>query len=223
MRRPVVVALAGALALLGSITSAESAVRKVSITSPIAAGKTVKLTVDVTPSAKCALDLAAGSYVRASARRGPRIGGRITWRWKLLPSARLGRSPVVVRCGKSGVLRTTLVITAPEISVTAAAKAACERVPARVLRRYQTELIPLLDRTLVALHAQYGAFDCAYGSNYYREGGPISYYLVSVGQGKSKCTFSVDAKVEWASDPPLPGYTGPVDETYSETCASLRG
>lgn len=222
MRRTIVVALAGALAVCLYVTAAQSAVRRASITSPVAAGKTAKLSVDVTPPARCTITLAPRTYV-ASAGLRPRRGGHITWRWKLRPTAKLGRSPVTVRCGTSGTLRTSFVIAAPELTLAAAARATCERVPARVLRKFTTELVPLLDRTLTLLRAQYGAFDCAWGSNYYKTGGPISYYLVNVARGKDACTFSITTRVVWVSDPPLPGYTGPTDETYAETCASLRG
>lgn len=80
----------------------------------------------------------------------------------------------------------------------------------------------MLDSTLTALREQHGSFDCAYGSNYYREGGPLSYYLITVRPGKARCSFGVAARVVWVSERPLPGYEGPVDEAYVETCASLR-
>ena len=222
MRLRIIAALAGTIAVLASVTAAQSAVHRVSITSPVPAGTSVRLTVEVAPRAKCTIALAPRTSV-ASAGLAARTGGRITWRWKVRPTARLGRSPVTVRCGTSGTLRTSFVITAPELTLAAAATAVCTRAPTRVLGKYKTELVPLLERTLTALHAQYGAFDCAYGSNYYKDGGPLSYYLVSVARGKGPCTFSVKTRVVWVSDPPLPGYTGPTDETYAETCASLRG
>jgi hypothetical protein len=221
MRRTLVIAFVGSLVLLLCVTAAQSAVRRVSITSPVAAGKAARLTVDVAPRARCTITLAPRTYV-ASPGLQARSGGRITWRWKIRPTAKLGRSPVSVRCGTSGTLRTSFVIGAPELSLAAAARATCERVPARVLGRFETELVPLLERTLADLRTQYGAFDCAWGSNYYKTGGPLSFYLVKVARGKSVCTFSVTTRVIWVSDPPLPGYTGPTDETYAETCASLR-
>jgi hypothetical protein len=121
-------------------------------------------------------------------------------------------------------LRTTLRIigAVPELGLAAAKRAVCERAPARVQRRYKTELIPLLDRTLADLRAKYGAFDCAYGSNYYRDGGPLSYYLLSVRKGATRCAFAIAARVVWVDQRPLPGYTGPVDESYPETCTTLR-
>jgi hypothetical protein len=132
---------------------------------------------------------------------------------------------VVVRCGSSGVLRTTFTITSAETSITleTAARLVCERAPARALSRYKTQLIPLLERTIASLRQQYGAFDCAFGSNYYKNGGPISYYLISVRRGPAPCRYVVAARLIWISGAPLPGYDGPKTERYSETCSSLRG
>jgi hypothetical protein len=221
MRQSFIAGLAGSLAVLVSVTAAQGAVHRLSITSPVAAGKSARLTVGVSPTARCTIALAPRTSV-SSASLKARTGGRITWRWKVRPTAKLGRSPVTVRCGNSGTLRTSFVITAPELTLAAAATAVCARAPARVLGKYDTEPVPLLERTLTALHAQYGAFDCAYGSNYYKEGGPLSYYLVSIARGNLPCAFAVTTRVVWVSDPPLPGYTGPTDETYVETCTSLR-
>jgi hypothetical protein len=90
-----------------------------------------------------------------------------------------------------------------------------------VQTKFRTELVPLLDRTLEQLRLEYGAFACAWGSNYYSGGVPVSYYLVAVAPGTSPCAFVVSARVVWPGDPPEPGYTGPVTETYRETCNSL--
>lgn len=218
-----IIAVAGVVALATLTASASSAVTRVSITSPVEAGEVVTLTVHVAPEARCTIAVADGSYVSAQSTLGPRTGGRIKWRWKLRSTARPGRSPVIVRCATSGTLRTTFAITAADLPLAAAAQAACARIQDRVLDRYKTELVKLLDRTLAALHEQYGAFDCAYGSNYYKDGGPISYYIASATRGKRPCTYSVKARVIWVSDPPLPGYDGPKDETYTETCTTLRG
>jgi hypothetical protein len=221
MRRSLVLVSVAALAV--GVAAAEGAVRQVSITSPVRAGESASLSVDVSPAARCTIAPAAGTYVRGSGLP-PKSGRRITWRWKLRSDARPGRSQVVVRCGDSGTLRTTLRITGavPELGLAAAKRAVCERAPARVQRRYKTQLIPLLERTLAAIRAEYGAFDCAYGSNYYKDGGPLSYYLVSVRKGATRCAFAVTARVVWIDEQPLPGYTGPVDESYVETCTTLR-
>jgi hypothetical protein len=222
MRRWLLLVL-GVATLAVGVTAAQSAVRQISITSPVRAGETASLSVGVSPAARCTIAPAAGTYVRGPGL-SPKSGRRLTWRWKLRLDARPGRSQVVVRCGDSGTLRATFRITraVPEIGLAAARRAVCERAPARVERRYKTQLVPLLDRTLAALRAEYGAFDCAYGSNYYKDGGPISYYLLSVRAGTARCTFAVTARVVWADQQPLPGYTGPVDESYVETCTTLR-
>jgi hypothetical protein len=108
------------------------------------------------------------------------------------------------------------------LSLDEAANLACARVQQRVRAKYRTQLVSLLDRTLDQLRAQYGAFDCAWGSNYYPGGTPISYYLVTVAASKTPCTFVVSARVVWPAEPPQPGYNGPADETYQETCKSLH-
>jgi hypothetical protein len=67
--------------------------------------------------------------------------------------------------------------------------------------------------------AEYGEFDCAFNSSV-----PSSDYLVSVKRGTGPCTFVATARVIWINvTPPGPGsgYTGPVNETYTETCDSL--
>jgi hypothetical protein len=220
-RSPLVVV--GVAALAVGVTAAGSAVRQLSITSPVRAGEMASLSVNVSPAARCTIAPAAGTYVRGSGL-APRTGARITWRWKLRLDARPGRSPVVVRCGGSGTLRTTYRIAraVPELGLAAAKQGVCRRAPDRVQRRYKTLLVQLLDLTLEAIRAEYGAFDCAYGSNYYKDGGPLSYYLLSVRKGATRCAYAVTARVVWVDEQPLPGYTGPVDESYVETCTTLR-
>jgi hypothetical protein len=219
--RPPFVALAATAVVLVCVAAAQSAVHRVSITSPVTAGNVAKLTVDVAPAARCTIAVAPRTSV-SGANLGPRKGGKITWRWRIRATASPGRSPVAVRCGTSGNLRTSFLIAEPELPLAVAVTAVCAHAPARALAKYKTQLVPLLDRTITTLHEQYGAFSCAYGSNYYKNGGPLSYYLVLVARGNSPCTFSVKTRVVWVSDPPLPGYTGPVDESYVETCAALR-
>jgi hypothetical protein len=194
------VVLACAIVLFAVTMEALGSVRPIAIRSPVQAGGIASVTVAVSPRARCVIQRAAGSYVPGRPLR-PKTAERITWRWKVHPKATPGRSRVVVRCGASGTLRTSFVITAavPELSLAEAARAACARVPARVQRRYRTQLVPLLERTIATLRDQYGAFDCAWGSNYYREGGPISYYLVSVRRAAARCSFTVAVRVVWAS------------------------
>lgn len=202
----------------------QSGVRNVRITSPVQAGQRAALTVDVVPRARCSLALPAGSYAPSTrATLAPKVGGRITWRWIVPASRRQGVAQARVSCGSSGTLQVGFRIVAKPaaLSLDEAKKRACTRVQQRVRSKYATQLVPLLERTLEQLHESYGAFDCAWGSNYYTGGIPISYYLVSVSAAPAPCNFIVSANVVWPADPPLPGYAGPVTEKYKETCKSL--
>jgi hypothetical protein len=214
------VVVAGLVFVLGA-TAMQGGVRKLRMTTPVLAGDVASLTVDVVPRARCSIALSDGSYATSSRRLlAPKPGGRITWRWRVPAAARAGLARAQVRCGASGTLRTTFRIVKP-ITLAAARTAVCARVPERVRAKYRTELVPLLERTLEQLRLEHGTFDCAWGSNYYPGGVPISYYLVTVAAAKAPCTFDVSARIVWPSDPPLPGYTGPITEKYQETCNSL--
>jgi hypothetical protein len=223
MRRLALTLVLALVVVLAAALTASATVKRLSLISPVTAGGTVALTVNVAPRARCTITISTGTAVPTS-RLGRKMGGRITWRWRLQVNAPPGRSPIVVKCGKSGVLRTKLTILAaePELPLAGAAKRVCDQAPPRVMAKYETYLIPLLDRTLVQLRDQYGQIDCAYGANYDRE--HLSYYyLLSVKHGSSRCMFVVNARVIWINGSPHEGYTGPVDETYTETCTSLRG
>jgi hypothetical protein len=84
------------------------AVRKVALTSPVRAGRAASLTVDVSPRARCTIELTYGTAVSKVNGLGPKTGGRITWRWRVGPSTQPGRWPIIVRCGTSGTLRTKI-------------------------------------------------------------------------------------------------------------------
>ena len=224
MRGLRVAAIIGALALIVSAAVAESAVRRVSIKTPVQAGRVASVTVNVAPRAKCTIAVKAGSYVPTPRGLAPKTGGRITWRWQLRLSAPPGLSPVIVRCGKSGVLTTKFTVLAPdpEMSLNDASIAACQQAPARVRAKYGTELGSLPESTLVTLRRKYGEFNCGLSNRYYTEIG--SFYLLSIRPGAARCTFVLSARVVWPNTgKPYDGYTGPVDETYIETCKSLRG
>ncbi len=81
------------------------AVRKVSLTSPVRAGKVASLTVDVSPKARCTIAVIYGTVVSKAKGLGPKSGSKITWRWRVGTSTPAGRWPVIVRCGESGTLR----------------------------------------------------------------------------------------------------------------------
>ena len=80
-------------------------VRKVSLTSPVRAGEDASLTVNVSPRARCTIEVIYDTIVSKAKGLGPKSGGKITWRWRVGTSTHPGRWPVIVRCGKSGTLK----------------------------------------------------------------------------------------------------------------------
>lgn len=86
----------------------EGVVRKVSLTSPIRAGKDASLAVTVSPRARCTIRVTYGGVAAKVVGLGPKSGGKITWRWRVGDGTPPGRWPVVVRCGNSGTLKLTL-------------------------------------------------------------------------------------------------------------------
>src|SRR5262245_66321217 len=117
-----------ALVLLLGATAAQAAVRKVSLTSPVQAGDTAVLTVNVSPKARCSIKVTYSGLVARTGGLTPRVGGRITWRWRIAASTKPGRWPIVVTCGKSGMLRTNLRVlpAEPLMALNDAAIAVCE-------------------------------------------------------------------------------------------------
>ena len=103
MNRLAVVAII--VASLIAVTAAQGAVRKVSLTSPVRAGSYASLTVNVTPKARCTIQVIYDTVISKAKGLGPKTGGKITWRWRVGTSTHPGRWPVVVRCGKSGTLK----------------------------------------------------------------------------------------------------------------------
>jgi hypothetical protein len=84
------------------------AVRKVSLTSPVRAGRTASLTVSVSPRARCTIEVVYGTVVSKARGLGPKSGSKITWRWRVGTSTPAGRWSIIVRCGESGTLRTKI-------------------------------------------------------------------------------------------------------------------
>ena len=103
--------LACALALLVAAALAggsSAAVRKTSLSSPVNAGEEVTLTVNVSPRARCTIEVIYDTVVSKAKGLGPKTGGKITWRWRVGTSTHPGSWPIIVRCGKSGTLRVSL-------------------------------------------------------------------------------------------------------------------
>jgi hypothetical protein len=81
-------------------------VKKVSLTSPIRAGKIASLTVSVFPTARCTVRLVYRGVVSKARGLNPKAGGKITWRWRVaIPP---GRWPLTVGCDNGGALKVTI-------------------------------------------------------------------------------------------------------------------
>jgi hypothetical protein len=92
----------------------------------------------------------------------------------------------------------------------------------RVIAKYKTQLTPVRESLLDFLRNKYGAFDCAFYFHNPTAEASV-YYFLTTSKGPTRCTFRATARLVWVNaGPPPAGYTVPVDETYGETCASLR-
>ena len=105
MRRSALIAVV-AISLFAA-SAADGAVHKVSLT-PVHAGEYASLTVNVSPRARCTIEVLYDTVVSKAKGLGPKTGGRITWRWRVGTSTHAGRWPIIVRCGQSGTLRLKL-------------------------------------------------------------------------------------------------------------------
>ena len=75
------------------------------LTSPVRAGEDASLTVNVSPRARCTIEVIYDALVSKAKGLGTKSGGKITWSWRVGTSTHPGRWPVIVRCGKSGTLK----------------------------------------------------------------------------------------------------------------------
>ena len=82
----------------------------------------------------------------------------------------------------------------PELPFADAARAVCDRAPARVLAKYKTKLNPVAETANDFLHKKYGVFDCAFNfANPIAEAGAL--YFLTTAKGPVRCTFVVRVRV----------------------------
>ncbi len=81
-------------------------VKKTAITSTVRAGNVASLTVKVSPKARCTIKVTYGKVVAKGWGLRPKTGKVLTWRWRVGRLTDPGRWPIVVKCGKSGTLKT---------------------------------------------------------------------------------------------------------------------
>ena len=202
---PVVVLLS--VGLVG-VTVASAAVERIALTSTVTAGRSAKLTVSVSPKARCTLRVTAknGNSVPRAQELEPKTGGRVTWRWRIGPNVEPGRLPVIVRCGESGTLKTSITIVAAQapMSVREAADIVCGQELAKAQATGYQAVRSVITRPFT------GAHRCSYfgadGHNYYLR--------VSL---LAPCRFTVRVQEEWSDGRAM------AQRSYIATCSSLRG
>lgn len=107
-----------ALVMIAPLASAAAMldVKLVSLTSPVAPGKSATLVVQTAPKAKCTAEVNYGSGKSRAKGLGPKNAdakGTIKWTWKVGTKTATGSWPVTVNCSSkeaSGTLETTLVV-----------------------------------------------------------------------------------------------------------------
>ena len=114
----IAIACSAALALVVVATATASPLRqacnpycpisKVSFTSVVSRNDYATLKVNVRPRARCTITVVYSTGPSSAAGLRAKIGGLITWRWKVGSNAKLGRWPVIVYCVNSGSARFTL-------------------------------------------------------------------------------------------------------------------
>ena len=108
----ITIACLGALALVAVATAPASPLRQecnpycpitpVSFTSVVSRNDYATLKVNVRPRARCTIKVVYSTGPSNAAGLRAKIGGLITWRWKVDSNTKLGRWPVIVNCGKFG-------------------------------------------------------------------------------------------------------------------------
>jgi hypothetical protein len=82
--------------------SAAATVKRVAFTAVVPAGEDASLTVQVAPRSRCTIRVVYATGPSKAAGLRAKIGGKITWRWRVGSNTKPGRWPVTVDCGKAG-------------------------------------------------------------------------------------------------------------------------
>jgi hypothetical protein len=108
----IAIACLAALALVVVVTATASPLRQecnpycpislVSFTSVVPRNDYATLKVNVRPRARCTITVGYSTGPPSAAGLRAKIGGLITWRWKVGSNTKVGRWPVIVNCGIGG-------------------------------------------------------------------------------------------------------------------------
>jgi len=116
----ITIACSAALALVVVATAPASPLRQecnpycpitvVSFTSVVSRNDYATLKVNVRPRARCTIKVVYSTGASSAAGLRAKIGGLITWRWKVGSTTKLGRWPVIVDCGPASSRFTLRVV-----------------------------------------------------------------------------------------------------------------
>ena len=84
--------------------------------SPLSIHAFQRLTVNVSPRARCSIKVVYGTTVSSARGLGKKTGGRITWRWKVGSNTNPGSWPETVDCGQSGKLTVKATLSERQMS-----------------------------------------------------------------------------------------------------------
>ena len=92
-------------------STAAARVRLVNVTSPVGHGSYATLTVNVSRTATCSIEVDYKSGPSHAQGLYPKRGTRISWTWKVGTRTTPGRWPITVSCGTAGTLHTAFTVT----------------------------------------------------------------------------------------------------------------
>lgn len=162
------------------------------------------------------LELAGDWHLHPSSDARPSKTDLDTWAARLRTSGGRAYASVIVTPGFK------VIAAEPELSLAAAVKAVCERTPSRMMTKYNTSVVPVTDNIATSLRREGKSFDCAFDAANPGFVDARNFHLVVVRRA-GRCKFTVDTEIYWPNDINRPyGYPVPDNETYAETCRSLR-
>lgn len=103
-----------ALAVLAPAASSKSAPR-FSVPQKAAQGQLMAVRVVVKTGARCVLSVRYADRAVASAPPAVARRGRISWSWRVAPTAALGTAHATVTCGRAGTSTTTFSVVGPDV------------------------------------------------------------------------------------------------------------
>ena len=109
MRRSLILVLAVTLAAV-FVSSAAATVRVTKKPGRVSPGDTARVTVVVSPKARCTIGVYYSTRKSEARGLGAKTAKTITWTWQIGSSTKAGTWPIKIDCGKSGTARTSVTV-----------------------------------------------------------------------------------------------------------------